>query len=115
VTVTKRRDRLVYFRISEEEFERMQKACDATGARSVSDLARAAVQEFISPQKNESEAQVFEIVKSLRAVVDEINQSVRQLMLNCNSGSQAVTQTAAAAAAASEPVREMTDSSVDPK
>jgi hypothetical protein len=82
VTVAKRRDRLVYFRISEEEFEQILKACDSKGARSVSDLARAAVLEFIKPAKTESGQQLSETLNSLSTVLDEINQSVRQLVSN---------------------------------
>ena len=82
VTVAKRRDRLVYFRISEEEFEQILKACDSKGARSVSDLARAAVLEFIRPAKTEPGQQLSETLNSLSAVLDEINHSVRQLVSN---------------------------------
>ena len=85
VTAVKRRDRLVYFRISEEEFEQILKACDSKGARSVSDLARAAVQEFIRPVKPESE-QLLETLNSLSAGLDEINRSVRQLVSHTRRG-----------------------------
>jgi hypothetical protein len=91
----KRRDRLVYFRISEEEFEQILKACDSKGARSVSDLARAAVQEFIKPIKPESE-QLLETLNSLSAGLDEINRSVRQLVSHTRRGienAQAATAT----------------------
>jgi hypothetical protein len=93
----KRRDRLVYFRISEEEFEQILKACDSKGARSVSDLARAAVQEFIRPVKRESEQQMFEALNSLSAMLDEINRGVRTLVSNTSPGTEkANAQTAAA-------------------
>ncbi len=93
----KRRDRLVYFRISEEEFEQILKACDSKGARSVSDLARAAVQEFIRPVKPEPE-ELFEILKSLSAGLDEINRGVRQLLSNTRRIEVENTQPAATAA-----------------
>jgi hypothetical protein len=89
-----RRDRLIYFRISEEEFEQIRKACDARGARSVSDLARAAVQEFISPGRSESERELHEIVKSLSTTLEEIRQGMRQLLS---------TETATTLAAAASP------------
>ena len=43
MSVLKPRNRLVNFRLSEEEFERMKSACQKSGARSVSDFARGAV------------------------------------------------------------------------
>jgi hypothetical protein len=39
----KRRTRAINFRLSEEEFRELKRACAAGGARSVSDFARAAV------------------------------------------------------------------------
>jgi hypothetical protein len=101
VTSTKRRDRLLYFRISQEEFEQIQKACDRKGSRSVSDLARAAVQEFITRDSG-SDRPVLETLKSLAAVVDEINMSVRQLVSSADAAHTEgqISQAAAAAAGA---------------
>jgi hypothetical protein len=41
--VFKPRNRLVNFRLSEEEFDRLRASCSLNGARSLSDFARAAV------------------------------------------------------------------------
>lgn len=76
----KRRDKLVYFRISGEEFEQILRACNAKGARSVSDLARVAVQEFIKNPASQSERQMTDFLKQLQSTVDELKQSVQQLM-----------------------------------
>ncbi len=92
----KRRNRLVYFRISEEEFEQILKACDSKGARSLSDLARAAVQEFIRPVKSETE-QLFEALNSLSARLDDINRSVCQLVADTRRGTEIESAQAAAA------------------
>lgn len=43
MSVLKPRNRLVNFRLSEEEFESLKAACQASGARSLSDFARSAV------------------------------------------------------------------------
>ena len=48
MSVFKRRTRIVSFRLSEEEFQRVTDLCEIAGARSISDLARNAVQEFLS-------------------------------------------------------------------
>lgn len=87
----------MYFRISEEEFEQILKACDSKGARSLSDLARAAVQEFIRPVKSETE-QLFETLNSLSARLDDINRSVCQLVSDTRRGTEIESAQAAAAA-----------------
>jgi hypothetical protein len=43
MAVTKPRNRLVNFRVSEEEFNSLREACETGGARSISDFARSAV------------------------------------------------------------------------
>ena len=48
MAVLKPRERLVYFRISEDEFRQFVSVCEQEGARSVSDLARSAVQRLIA-------------------------------------------------------------------
>ena len=43
MAVTKPRNRLVNFRVSEDEFQSLREACETGGARSISDFARSAV------------------------------------------------------------------------
>lgn len=43
MAVTKPRNRLVNFRVSEDEFRSLREACETGGARSISDFARCAV------------------------------------------------------------------------
>ena len=40
-------DRMVSFRLSNEEYEQMREICDATGARTISDVARMAMEAFV--------------------------------------------------------------------
>lgn len=49
MSVTNPRTKIVNFRLSEGEFEKLKSACEANGARSVSDFARAAVLRSIDP------------------------------------------------------------------
>jgi DNA-binding transcriptional regulator GbsR (MarR family) len=56
VAVLKPRERLVYFRITEDEFHQFSNVCEQEGARSISDLARSAVQRLISECSREHEA-----------------------------------------------------------
>ena len=48
MAVLKPRERLVYFRVSEDEFRQFVSICERAGARSLSDLARSAVQRLIA-------------------------------------------------------------------
>jgi hypothetical protein len=80
MTVIRRRDRLVYFRISDDEFEQILKACESKGARSVSDLARSAVQEFIKPAGSDAEKHIVDDLKNLRQLINEMQQSIQQLL-----------------------------------
>ena len=47
MSVLKPRNRLVYFRVSEDEFQQFNQMCATVGARSISDLARSAIQRMI--------------------------------------------------------------------
>ena len=40
MTVLKRRDRIVVFRLTRDEYKLLEKACSATGARNLSDYTR---------------------------------------------------------------------------
>jgi hypothetical protein len=75
VAVLKPRERLVYFRISEDEFRQFVSVCEQEGARSVSDLARSAVQRLIADghrhQEGEELAQKMHRLEQLIAAVTE--------------------------------------------
>lgn len=45
MTVMRARSKLVYFRVSEEEYAWLNAMCEQTGARSLSDLVRSFLQE----------------------------------------------------------------------
>lgn len=75
MAVFKPRERLVYFRISEDEFRQFSSVCEQGGARSVSDLARNAVQRLIADGQRQREGQELEdkmrVLESLIAAVTE--------------------------------------------
>lgn len=75
MAVFKPRERLVYFRISEDEFRQFSSVCEQGGARSVSDLARNAVQRLIAEGDRHREGQELEekmrVLESLIAAVTE--------------------------------------------
>lgn len=63
---------MVSFRMSEEEYERLWNACEETGARSVSDLARTAVGLMIGPAADPDERQLEGRVRDLENLVHEL-------------------------------------------
>lgn len=75
MAVFKPRERLVYFRISEDEFRQFSSVCEQGGARSVSDLARNAVQRLIAEGQRQREGQEMEdkirVLENLIAAVTE--------------------------------------------
>jgi DNA-binding transcriptional regulator GbsR (MarR family) len=60
MAVLKPRERLVYFRITEDEFHQFASVCEQEGARSISDLARSAVQRLIAECNRAREAENLE-------------------------------------------------------
>jgi len=46
--MVKRKTRTICFRVSEEDYQALQGCCAANGGRSVSEVARCAVQEFLA-------------------------------------------------------------------
>lgn len=81
MAVLKPRERLVYFRVSEDEFRQFVSVCEQAGARSLSDLARNAVQRLIAEGQQQRERQELEekivVLERLIAAVTE------QLQLLC--------------------------------
>ena len=75
MTVLKRRSRMVSFRLSEEEYEGLKHICIAVGARSLSDVARDAVQQMIengsSPRRDLS-AEVELLTQRMEALDHEV-------------------------------------------
>jgi DNA-binding transcriptional regulator GbsR (MarR family) len=80
VAVLKPRERLVYFRVSEDEFHQFVSVCEREGARSVSDLARNAVQRLIAEcQKNREDRELTPKVEQLEKLVAELTGQVQTL------------------------------------
>lgn len=79
MAVLKPRERLVYFRISEDEFRQFSSVCEQGGARSVSDLARNAVQRLIAEGQKQREGQ--ELEEKMRVLENMIAAVTEQLRL----------------------------------
>jgi hypothetical protein len=80
VAVLKPRERLVYFRISEDEFRQFVTVCEQVGARSMSDLARNAVQGLIADGQRRQQTQVMdEKVRVLEELIAAVTEQLRLL------------------------------------
>lgn len=92
MSVAKPRNRLVYFRVSEDEFQKLTRMCDGTdGPRSISELARAAVNRMLTDHYGGSSC-------SVKGRLDELQEQIGRLtdLLMAN---QSIRTDAAAAAA----------------
>jgi hypothetical protein len=93
MSVLKPRNRLVNFRLSEEEFQGLKAACETSGARSLSDFARSAV---LSSMERVGEGESFrgEVtlgpLSRLGRTVETLEVRVEQIlsMLSAETGSR---------------------------
>jgi hypothetical protein len=76
LSAVKPRTRIVYFRISEEEFTEFCGLCEAQGVRSLSELARLAVRSMLQPNKA---SDVSERLGELERCILELNHQLRAL------------------------------------
>jgi hypothetical protein len=83
VAVLKPRERLVYFRVSEDEFRQFVSVCEHAGARSVSDLARNAVQRLIAEgQRNREDQDIDEKIRVLERLIAAVTEQLHLLSAN---------------------------------
>lgn len=81
MSILKPRTRVVYFRVSEEDFHRLVDLCPARGARSISELARSAMQSIIrGAQDDPGDREVVETLHAIDKTVSEMNQNLKRLM-----------------------------------
>ena len=76
MTVLKRRSRMVSFRLSEQEYENLLTLCSSRGARSLSDLARDAMQALIPDGDRDG---LPSLVQQLRKRMDDLDLEVKHL------------------------------------
>jgi hypothetical protein len=82
VSILKPRTRIVYFRVSEEDFLRLTDLCPRHGARSISELVRSAVQEMLheTPSPADDGRAVVERLEALDKTISEMNRNLKRLM-----------------------------------
>jgi hypothetical protein len=90
MSVLKRRTKLVSFRVSDEEYEKLQGACVAEGARSISDFARAALQRTVRAHHTGSDVHesIGSGTKELIDTMRELNRQLSQLVSLAQSGAR---------------------------
>jgi len=86
MAVLKRRDRILTFRLAEEEFERIKSLCVAEGARSISDFARAALCNAAAPRPISMEAGLDARMRRLDGKVEELDRAVKGLTILLQNG-----------------------------
>src|SRR5580704_4782187 len=80
MSVLKPRNRLVYFRVSEDEFQQFNQMCESVGARSISDLARSAIQQMIQQHGDLQRPDPLAAkVMILETIVDDLDRKVQQI------------------------------------
>jgi len=80
MAVLKPRERLVYFRITEDEFHQFAGVCEQAGARSISDLARNAVQRLIAEgNRNHEHEGLAPKMQSLEKLIAEVTEQLQML------------------------------------
>ncbi len=80
MAVLKPRERLVYFRITEDEFHQFAGVCEQAGARSISDLARNAVQRLIAEGARErKDESLTPKMQSLEKLIAEVTEQLQML------------------------------------
>ena len=83
MAVLKPRERLVYFRVSEDEFRQFVSVCEQAGARSVSDLARNAVQRLIADrQRLREDHGIDEKIRVLDRLIAAVTEQLHLLTVN---------------------------------
>jgi septation ring formation regulator EzrA len=74
---------LVYFRVSEDEFRQFVSVCEQAGARSVSDLARNAVQRLIADgQRHLEDHSIEDRIQVLERLIAAVTEQLELLGVN---------------------------------
>ena len=77
--ILKRRTKLISFRLSDDEYEKLHGACVAEGARSISDFARVALQRIVGPQNGSLDSATTESRAGTQELIDTMRELNRQL------------------------------------
>jgi hypothetical protein len=79
VRVAKPRTRIVYFRVSEEEFGQLDQLRLTQGARSLSDLARSAMSQMLKDSNQPPQDDIAQVLRQLEDALSEVNRRLGEL------------------------------------
>lgn len=79
MTLARSRTKVVYFRVSEAEFERYMAFCRSQGVRSISDLARAGLEILVSEERVHTLSGLTERVTTLSRLIARLSGTIQGL------------------------------------
>ena len=82
MAIIRPRQRLVYFRVTEDEFRQLNVVCESTGARSMSDLARTALQNLTNGSTDPASDRLSEKLNRLEVMILELNNKLHELSMS---------------------------------
>lgn len=98
--------RVVYFRLSDDEFQKLSGLCqNLEGARSVSELSRAAVQKLILTNENGYDGGLASL-KHLNRKIAELSEQVERLLLQIRDRAAIASDVRTSAATPAETVQD---------
>ncbi|MGA2736256.1 MAG: hypothetical protein ABSG65_02275 [Bryobacteraceae bacterium] len=79
MNLTRSRTKVVYFRVSEAEFERYMEFCRSQGVRSISDLARAGLEILVADERGYTLSGLTERVTALSGLISGLSGTIQGL------------------------------------
>ena len=79
-TSLKGRPRIVSFRVDASEYEELTKVCVASGAQSVSELARSSVYDLLHRTKVDGDAGIIMCLRTLDQTIKDLRSEIKQIV-----------------------------------
>jgi hypothetical protein len=79
MTLIRSRTKVVYFRVSEAEFERYMAFCRTQGVRSISDLARSGLETLVAADREYALSGLTERVAALSGLIAKLSGTIQAL------------------------------------
>jgi hypothetical protein len=79
MAVIRSRTKVVYFRVSEAEFEKYMAFCRSQGVRSISDLARAGLEILVAEERGYTLSGLTERVTALSGLISGLSGTIQGL------------------------------------
>jgi hypothetical protein len=89
MSLARSRTKVVYFRVSEAEFERYMAFCRSQGVRTISDLARSGLEVLVAEERGYTLSGLTERVTALSGLIAGLSgtiQGLTEVVANKNTG-----------------------------